>query len=118
MSRKLCFLERVRFGVLLVTFLFVAPIHTFSSEWIKLTPTGGLPPARFGHTSVYDAASNRLILFGGCSNVPGGCNTLGRGVALNDLWVLSSANGQGGTPTWTQLTPTGGPPRARFFHIV
>ena len=118
MSSKLCFLERVRFGVLLLTFLFVAPIQTFSSEWIKLTPTGGLPPARFGHTSVYDPASNRLILFGGCSNVPGTCNTFGRGVSLNDLWVLSSANGQGGTPTWTQLTPTGGPPRARFFHIA
>jgi len=64
MSRNVCFLKRVRFGALLLTFLFVAPIHTFSSSWIKLTPTGGPPPARFGHTSVYDPASNRLILFG------------------------------------------------------
>src|SRR6266478_8550976 len=116
MSRKLCFLERVRFGVLLVTFLFVAPIHTFSSEWIKLTPTGGPPPARFGHTSVYDPVSNRLIIFGGCAT--SACITTAPAVTLNDLWVLTNANGQGGTPAWIQLTPTGGPPPPRFLHAT
>src|SRR5882724_981326 len=118
MFRNLCFLKQVRFGVLLLTFLFVAPIHTFSSEWIKLTPTGGPPPPRSQHTSAYDPASNRLIIFGGCTNVPGPCNTFGRGASLNDLWVLANANGQGGTPTWIQLTPSGGPPPARFRHAA
>src|SRR5439155_5814466 len=29
---------------------------------------------------------------------------------LSDVWVLSHANGLGGTPTWTKLLPSGGPP--------
>ena len=34
---------------------------------------------------------------------------------LGDTWVLSFANGQGGTPAWNQLVPlTAGP--ARRFH--
>src|SRR6266446_1535044 len=73
-------------AMLPVTFLFVAPIHTFSSEWIKLPPTGGPPPARFGHTSVYDPVSNRLIIFGGCAT--SACITTAPAVTLNDLWVL------------------------------
>ncbi len=107
--------KRMRLGLLLVTFLFVAPIEASSSSaWIKLTPTGGPPPAREFHTSVYDPATNRLIIFGGCAPAPASCNS-GR---LNDLWVLANANGQGGTPTWIQLTPTGGPPAARFRHAA
>jgi len=29
---------------------------------------------------------------------------------LSDVWVLSHANGLGGTPAWTKLLPSGGPP--------
>jgi hypothetical protein len=73
--------------------------------WTHLIPTGGPPPARDNHAAVYDAANNRMIIFGGCG---GGCLP-----ALNDAWVLTHANGLGGTPAWTQLAPTGNPPAPR-----
>src|SRR5208283_1103811 len=34
----------------------------------------------------------------------------------NDTWILTNANGVGGTPAWTQLNPTGSLPPARLFH--
>src|SRR5207249_7672561 len=33
---------------------------------------------------------------------------------LNDSWALSLS----GTPTWSQLAPSGGPPGARAFHAA
>jgi hypothetical protein len=74
-------------------------------QWIQLSPLGPLPTPRHDNSIVYDAANDRLIIFGGCANVF--C------VELNDVWVLSNANGLGGTPQWTQLNPSGGPPAAR-----
>jgi len=67
------------------------------SRWIRLIADGaaGSPPARSGHSAVYDSVNNRMIIFGGCS---GACAPV-----LNDVWVLSNANGIGGTPVWTQL---------------
>lgn len=75
---------------------------TGTPAWTQLSPTGSLPAARQGHNAVYDTAYNRMIVFGGTTT---GVN--------NDVWVLSNANGLGGTPAWTQLSPTGGPPAAR-----
>jgi hypothetical protein len=77
------------------------------AQWIKLIPNGaaGSPPARSGHSAVYDSVNNRLIVFGGCA---GYCAPV-----LNDVWVLTNANGLGGTPAWNQLTPLGTPPPAR-----
>ncbi len=40
-----------------------------------------------------------MTIFGGSTST----------VLLNDVWVLSDANGLG-SPLWTQLTPTGTPP--------
>ena len=74
-------------------------------EWIELSPTGTLPAPRKGQSTVYDASNNRMIVFGGC---PLSC-----GAPLNDVWVLTNANGLGGTPAWEELSPTGGPPAAR-----
>jgi hypothetical protein len=71
--------------------------------WVLLSPSGTAPAAREAHTAVYDAANNRLVVFGGRDGVG----------PLNDVWVLTNANGLGGTPTWAQLAPTGGPPSAR-----
>jgi hypothetical protein len=69
--------------------------------WVQLSPTGGPPAARSFHTAVYDESHNRMIIFGG----------LGPGIStFSDVWVLSNANGFGGAPTWTRLSPTGGPP--------
>src|SRR4029077_3039463 len=70
-----------------------------SGNWSTLIANGavGSPPARDAHTAVYDAANNRMIVFGG-EILSGGVFTY-----LNDVWVLSDANGIGGTPAWTQL---------------
>jgi hypothetical protein len=77
-------------------------------QWTHLLQNGatGSPPARETHTAVYDAANNRMIIFGGFNAT----------TAFNDVWVLTDANGQSGTPTWAQLFPTGGPPAARGQH--
>ena len=72
--------------------------------WTQLLPTGSLPAPRWGHTAVYDSVNNLMTIFAGGVN----------GNNVNDLWVLSAANGLGGTPNWTQLSPTGGPPIGRF----
>ena len=72
--------------------------------WTQLSPTGTPPSARSFHTATYDPATNRMVVFGGYP-------------ANNETWVLSAANGLG-TPAWTQLAPTGGPPAARFGHTA
>jgi hypothetical protein len=84
-----------------------------TGTWTQVIPYGdpGSPPARDTHTAVYDAANSRLIVFGGCAWVGQNCTTL-----LNDVWVLTNANGQAGTPTWVQLSPAGTPPAGRWAH--
>jgi len=76
--------------------------------WTHLVQNGaaGSPPARELHTALYDAANNRMIIFGGENAT----------TYFNDVWVLTDANGQSGTPTWAKLFPTGGPPAARGQH--
>jgi hypothetical protein len=74
--------------------------------WTQLAPSGPLPAPRFGHCAVYDAANNRMIVFGGLDLLQ---------QHFDDVWVLSNANGLGGTPAWTQLSPSGGPPAASFI---
>ena len=78
--------------------------------WTELSPTGGTPGPHTGHTAVYDAANNRMTIFGGVNNPLPSCPS----ECLNDVWVLSNADGQGGQPAWTQLSPTGVPPAPRF----
>ncbi len=75
-------------------------------NWVQLSPTGTPPDARSGHTAVYDAAANSMIIFGGTTAT----------ASVNATWLLSNANGMGGTPAWTQLSPSGGPPSARSGH--
>src|SRR5579859_2417123 len=77
--------------------------------WIQLAPTGALPAPRSFSANAYDAADNRLIVFGG----GGGCGDFPP--PLNDTWVLTNANGLGGAPQWIQLAPAGGPPAPRLF---
>jgi len=70
--------------------------------WMQLNPSGS-PGTAEDSTAVYDPGSNSMIVFGG---------TLG-GSNSNEVWVLSNANGLGGTPTWTQLSPSGTLPPGR-----
>jgi Galactose oxidase, central domain len=77
--------------------------------WSAVSPSGPAPPVRVVHSAVYDEVSNRMIIFGGDN-----CFS----TFYNDLWVLSNANGLGGTPAWTQLSPSGTPPSARAYHTA
>lgn len=77
-------------------------------SWTQLSPAGTPPSARESSTAIYDPTSNSLIVYGGDSG-----NTL-----FGDLWILSNANGQGGTPTWTQMFPLSSGPVARSGHTA
>src|SRR5205814_1259585 len=70
--------------------------------WTPYAPTDSLPPARAGHSAIYDPVRDRMVVFGG--QHPFGL--------VNDVWALSLT----GPPTWTALTPTGTPPSARSGH--
>ncbi len=80
--------------------------------WTQLFPTGGPPPARQAHQAVYDPTTNSMILWAGQNGGGSGCDT------FSDVWVLSHANGLGGTPNWTRLSTTGGPPRGQYFSTA
>ena len=74
--------------------------------WMKLA-TSGTPPAIHNTPSViYDTAVNRLIVYGG-----GFFHT---SPALSGVFMLTNANGLGGTPVWTQVSVTN--PQARLEH--
>lgn len=76
-----------------------------SPWWAALRPLGGPPAARFNCSAVYDPTRDRLIVFGGIDSHSG---------FLNDVWALNLS----GAPTWTELTPGGAAPRARFGHVA
>jgi hypothetical protein len=80
-----------------------------SPAWTNLIPEGsaGSPPVRVLANAGYDPSSNRMTMFGGWSGSS----------FYNDTWVLTYANGLGGTTAWTQLFPTGGPPLARLTGV-
>lgn len=80
-----------------------------TASWTQLTPSGTAPGARIRGTAVYDPGSNRMTIFGGFA--------LGS-VRVNDVWMLTNANGIAGTPTWTQLAPIGGTPEVREGHTA
>ena len=77
-------------------------------SWLPLSTAGGGPSPRVRHTAVYDPGSNSMIIFAGQDGSGFGCST------FSDVWVLSNANGLGGTPTWTQISPSGGPPAGQY----
>jgi len=78
-------------------------------SWVQLSTGGPVPSPRQGFSAAYDPASNRMIIFGGQD---GGGQVAGE--IFGDVWVLDNANGLGGSPAWTQLSPAGGPPPAQY----
>jgi hypothetical protein len=78
-------------------------------DWTELTPSGVLPPTRYGTSAVYDGSRNKMVIFGGCTGETGE-------VFLNDVWRLENANGQGGAPQWTPFSPDSPLPPVRNFH--
>jgi hypothetical protein len=75
-----------------------------AATWTQMSPSGSSPEPRWGHTAIYDSASNRLIVFGGAN----------ASQTFSEVWVLSNANGLGGTPTWAQLPPGGSAPNGVY----
>jgi hypothetical protein len=82
-------------------------------SWVRLFPTGTPPSPRESAEAVYDPTTNRMIVFGG-AQFP----NLFTSIEFNDVWVLTNANGLGGTPQWSQLTPVGTPPSGRTGHSL
>ena len=80
-----------------------------AQAWTPLSPTGGPPVVRILHSAVFNTANDRMIVFGGFNGngSVGGCYA---GMCLNDVWVLTHADGLGGPSAWIQLSPTGAPP--------
>ncbi|MGA7217268.1 MAG: kelch repeat-containing protein, partial [Candidatus Sulfotelmatobacter sp.] len=77
-------------------------------NWIQLQPTGTAPTARESASAIYDPNTNSLIVYGGDAG----------GEPLGDIWILSNANGTGGTPAWTQLNPSNSGPTPRSGHTA
>jgi hypothetical protein len=74
--------------------------HT--GQWQNLTPSSGARPLkRCLHELVYDAASDRVFLFGGCSSGFGPC-------PQGDFWAFDFK-----LNAWTELKPTGALPTPR-----
>ena len=62
-----------------------------NSGWRILSPTGALPPERQYSNAIYDAANQRMVIFGGA----------GTSATLDDTWSLSLVRG---AEAWTQLS--------------
>jgi hypothetical protein len=82
--------------------------------WSQLSPQGTPPAARSLMAYYYNASSNELVIFGGYTYVQAPTNY----IFYNDVWVLSHANGLGGTSAWTQVVPSGGPPSERSLATI
>jgi uncharacterized protein (TIGR03437 family) len=68
--------------------------------WTEIRVSGSLPPARFGHTAVFDPVRRRLIIFGGQA-----------GTFFSDVWAFEIASG-----SWQQLSPDDAGPSRRYGH--
>ncbi|VVA29233.1 PREDICTED: rab9 effector with kelch [Prunus dulcis] len=79
-----------------------------SLEWMELSVTGSLPPARCGHTATM--VEKRLLVYGGRG---------GGGPIMGDLWALKGLiEEENETPGWTQLKLPGQAPSPRCGHTI
>src|SRR5689334_15703544 len=101
-------------SIVLFVCSFSALAAIANPRWRLLAPSDlTYPLFRSGSTTIYDASSNRIILFAGFSND----NSLDD-PRLNDVWIETKANGIGGTGAWRTLIPNGTPgsPQVRYNH--
>jgi hypothetical protein len=73
-----------------------------SGTWVEIAAASPWPPARHSHAMAYDAARERLVLFGGRS---------AGGTSLGDTWEWSRAGG------WQEVLPAAAP-SARVHHAM
>jgi hypothetical protein len=72
--------------------------------WTMLQPSGTPPGPREGHAAIYDPVRDRMLVFGGETDITS---------LTNEVWALSLS----GEPAWTQVTPAAGAvPEARADH--
>ena len=69
-------------------------------RWTEIQPAGALPPARSGHTLIFDAASNRLVAFGGQASG-----------FFSDVWAFDLTR-----RTWNRLSADDAGPTKRYGH--
>lgn len=74
---------------------------TATRTWTNVSPAVS-PAARDDHAMAYDAAHNRVVLFGGRNAA---------GAALGDTWLWNGS-------TWTDVTATANGPSARFGAVM
>ena len=69
--------------------------------WTQVAAGGTSPGGRSAHCALFDQAGDRMLIFAGLNS---------SGMATGSVWALTL----GGTPTWSQLAPTGTAPTARY----
>lgn len=85
-------------------------VGDWGPQWTPVVPLGAAPPPRWQHNAIYDAGSNRMLLYGG--KIP-------TSDYATDVWVLANANGAGaGGSTWLQLFPSGVTPAGRHMSSL
>jgi hypothetical protein len=78
-------------------------------SWTQLAPSENAPVPREAMSAIYNDSTNRMTIFGGDS---------AGGGFLGDAWVLTNANGVGGTPAWIQLPASALSPAPRTVHTA
>ncbi len=75
-----------------------------SPAWSTLSATGTPPEGRAVAPAIWDPLAGRMVVYGG----------IGDGDAMfTDLWALTLD----GSPTWSELAPSGGPPSLRNMPV-
>lgn len=80
-------------------------VHAGGERWVKLNPPYPHPAARHWASAIYDAANQRMIVFGGWDNSRN----------FNDVWALDLTPGN---ERWTQLSSAGTAPTPRDSHTA
>lgn len=84
--------------------LWALDLSVTPPAWSQLSPIGGPPAVRFGHSCFLDSAHQRLVIFAGANNLGA--------PAYNDAWTLDLS---GPTPSWSPIAVSGGPPSIRYL---
>ena len=77
--------------------------------WTQIVPAGDPPKNRDGHSAIYDARNDRMIVYGGWNRERRVLTT------LEDVWALDLTPG---AEAWTELTPDGRPLAVAWHSAV
>lgn len=69
-------------------------------QWSEVSVAGARPPARFGHTLIFDTVRRRVVVFGGQASG-----------FFSDVWAFQIASG-----SWVQLSANDAGPNRRYGH--